>query len=112
MSKFEYWQKEKNKQKISDFITNGHNTSELIEFMEIDRSTFYKWIKENEDFRKLIEKAKETRTDIICDKLEEQLEEKCFLFGGDLKAITYMLERLRPEKWAKKEQINKINDIN
>ena len=97
-----------NKQKIFDFITNGHNKSELIEYMQIDRSTFYKWIRENEDFKKLIEKAEGIRRDILCDKIEEKLEEKCLLNGGDFKAMTYILEHLRPEKWgAKQEQYNK-----
>lgn len=102
--KFDYWNKEKNRQKIFDFITNGHNKSELIEFMEIDRSTFYLWIKEHEDFKELIEKAEDIRRDIICDKLEEKLEEKSLLFNGDFKAITYILEHLRPERWGRPKQ--------
>lgn len=109
--KFDYWNKEKNRQKIFDFITNGHNKSELIEFMEIDRSTFYLWIKEHEDFKELIEKAEDIRRDIICDKLEEKLEEKSLLFNGDFKAITYILEHLRPERWGKKEERFNKDDI-
>lgn len=109
--KFDYWQKENNKQKIFDYITNGHNKSELIEFMNIDRSTFYLWIKEHEDFKELIEKAEDIRRDIICDKLEEKLEEKSLLFNGDFKSIVYMLEHLRPEKWGKKEERFNKDDI-
>lgn len=110
MTKYEYWQKEKNRQKIFDYITNGHNKSELIEFMGIDRSTFYKWIKEHEDFKKLIDEAEEIRKDIICDKLEEKLEEKCLLFTGDFKSIAYYLEHMRPNKWGRKQE-QTFNDI-
>lgn len=109
MAKYSFWQKPKNRQIIFDFLTNGHNKSELIEFMEIDRSTFYQWLKEYEDFKQLITEAEEIRDDIICDKLEEKLEEKCLLFNGDLKAIQYYLEHKRPHKWGrpKQEQYNK-----
>lgn len=107
MAKYSFWQKPKNRQIIFDYLTNGHNKSELIEFMEIDRSTFYQWLKEYEDFKQLITEAEEIRDDIICDKLEEKLEEKCLLFNGDLKAIQYYLEHKRPQKWGRPKQEQK-----
>lgn len=110
--KFEYWNKANNRKKIFDYITNGHNKSELIEYMQIDRSTFYLWLKEHEDFKELIEKAEEIRRNIICDKIEEKLEEKSLLFSGDFKCMTYILEHWRPERWGKKENTINKDDIN
>jgi hypothetical protein len=111
MAKYSFWQKPKNRQIIFDFLTNGHNKSELIEFMEIDRSTFYQWLKEYEDFKQLITEAEEIRDDIICDKIEEKLEEKCFLFSGDFRAMTYFLEHKRPNKWGAVQEQTKKDDI-
>ena len=109
MAKYDKWKQDKKRKEIFDYLTNGHNRSELIKYMGIDRSTFYQWIKEHNEFKELIEEAYKTRDEIICDKLEEKLEEKCLLFDGDLKAIMYLLERLRPEKWGKKEPAFKDN---
>ena len=108
MAKYDKWRQEKKRKEIFDFLTNGHNKSELIEYMQIDRSTFYQWLKNYEDFKELIEEAEDIRDEIICDKIEEKLEEKCLLFSGDFKAMTYFLEHKRPHKWgAKQEQYNK-----
>lgn len=111
MAKYSFWQKPKNRQIIFDYLTNGHNKSELIEFMQIDRSTFYQWIKNYKEFKELIDEAESIRDDIICDKIEEKLEEKCFLFSGDLKAMTYILEHKRPHKWGAVQEQNKKDDI-
>lgn len=54
MIKYKFWQK--NKKKILNYIKEGHNKSELIQFMGISRSTFYKWIKDNKEFKELINK--------------------------------------------------------
>lgn len=109
MAKYDKWRQEKRRKEIFDFLTNGHNKSELIEFMQIDRSTFYQWQKNYKDFKELIDEAESIRDDIICDKIEEKLEEKCLLFNGDFKAMTYFLEHKRPHKWGrpKQEQYNK-----
>lgn len=108
MAKYDKWRQEKKRQEIFDYLTNGHNKSELIEYMGINRCTFYQWLRQYKEFQELIEEAESIRDDIICDKIEEKLEEKCFLFSGDLKAMTYFLEHKRPHKWgAKKEQYNK-----
>jgi hypothetical protein len=77
--------------------------------MEIDRSTFYQWLKNYKEFEKLIKEAEEIRDDIICDKLEEKLEEKCLLLGGDLRAIQYYLENKRPHKWGRAKQQEQYN---
>ena len=112
MAKYEKWKNEKKRKEIFDFLTNGHNKSELIEYMQIDRSTFYQWLKNYEDFKELIKEAEDIRDGIICDKIEEKLEEKCFLFSGDFKAMTYFLEHKRPNKWGRiKQEQNQKDDI-
>ncbi len=110
MAKYEYWQKEENRQKIKDWIINGRSRNNICSYMEINKSTFYNWINEHEDFKQLIEESEEIRKDVICDLMEEKLEEKALDCGGDFKSITYYLERMRPEKWSKKPILNK-NDI-
>lgn len=110
MAKYEYWQKEENRQKIKDWIINGRSRNDICSYMEINKSTFYNWINEHEDFKQLIEESEEIRKDVICDLMEEKLEEKALDFGGDFKSIVYYLERMRPEKWSKKPNLNK-NDI-
>lgn len=102
--KFEYWQKEENRKKIKDWFINGHNKSDVIRYMEIDKSTFYQWQKDHKEFKELIEEAEKIRKEIICDEMEEKLEEKALDFGGDFKCITYYLEHLRPERWGKKRE--------
>lgn len=111
MAKYDKWRQEKKRKEIFDFLTNGHNKSELIEYMQIDRSTFYQWLKAYEDFKELIEEAEDIRDEIICDKIEEKLEEKCFLFSGDFKAMTYILEHKRPQKWGNMQEQNNKNEI-
>ena len=61
MAKYEYWQKEENRQKIKDWITNGHNKSDIIQYMEINKSTFYQWQKDHKEFKELIEELEEIR---------------------------------------------------
>ena len=111
MAKYSKWKNEKKRKEIFDFLTNGHNKSELIEFMEIDRSTFYQWLKNYEEFKELIEEAEDIRNELICDKLEEKLEERCLLFAGDLKSIQYYLEHKRPQKWGNMQEQNNKNEI-
>lgn len=45
MNKYKYWQE--NKMKIINYLANGHSKSELINFLGISKSTFYKWTKRN-----------------------------------------------------------------
>ena len=70
MAKYEYWQKEENRQKIKDWIINGRSRNNICSYMEINKSTFYNWINEHEDFKQLIEESEEIRKDVICDVME------------------------------------------
>lgn len=105
MAKYEYWQKKENKEQIRNWIINGRSRSDICSYMEINKSTFYFWINEHEDFKQLIEESEEIRKDVMCDLMEEKLEEKALDCRGDFKSIVYYLERMRPEKWSKKKEI-------
>lgn len=104
MAKYEYWQKKENKEQIRNWIINGRSRSDICSYMQINKSTFYNWINEHEDFKKLIKESEEIRKEVICDEMEEKLEKKALDFAGDFKSITYYLERMRPEKWSKKKE--------
>lgn len=114
MAKYESWQKESKKEEIrKQIIKYGYTKSELAEFMGINRSTFYLWLSEHEDFRQLIEEAEKERIDYICDKIERKLEKEASEeYGFNFKAMTYYLEKMRPNKWGspKKDKIEAIID--
>lgn len=101
--KYEYWQKDENRQKIKDWFIKGYTKTQIINYMEIDKSTFYQWQKDHKEFKELIEESEEIRKDVICDLMEEKLEDMALSLGGDFKSITYYLEHLRPKKWGKKK---------
>lgn len=105
-TKWEYWQKESKKEEIRDYIVKyGKTKSELAELMGIDRSTFYLWINTHEDFKQLIEESEKERIDYICDKIERKLEKEASEeYGFNFKAMTYYLEKMRPEKWGNKKE--------
>ena len=67
MNKYNYWQE--NKMKIVNYLANGHSKSELINFLGISKSTFYKWTKRNFKLRSNItmnfEKTKFTKFDFF-----------------------------------------------
>ena len=114
MAKYETWQKEEKREEIKEqIIKRGRTKSELAEYMGINRSTFYLWLNEYEDFKQLIEEAEKERIDYICDKIERKLEkEDSEAYGFNFKAMTYYLEKMRSEKWGnrKEEKLKAVID--
>ena len=114
MAKYETWQKEEKREEIKEqIIKRGRTKSELAEYMGINRSTFYLWLNEYEDFKQLIEEAEKERIDYICDKIERKLEKEASEeYGFNFKAMTYYLEKMRPEKWGnrKEEKLKAVID--
>lgn len=80
----------KSKQKIwlEAFKANLFNVTEACKKIEIDRSTYYRWLENDPDFAQAAQDAREEKIDFIEDQLLERIA------SGDTTAIIFALKTL------------------
>lgn len=64
------------------------NVTEACKKIEINRSTFYKWLENDPDFAQAVQDAREEKIDFIEDQLLERIS------SGDTTAIIFALKTL------------------
>lgn len=73
---------------IETFKKTFGNVSQTCKVLELDRSTYYKWLKEDEDFKNEIESVEPK--ELFLDFTESKLVEK--INTGDTTAIIFTLK--------------------
>ena len=91
------------KDTLIESLANGATITDACKGACINRSTYYLW-KEDKAFRKLIEKAKDKRTEIVEDALFKQAEK------GNTIAMIFWLKNRSSGKWADKHEFTGASD--
>lgn len=78
---------------IAAYITCRGNVSKACKEIDLERSTFYWWKKNDEAFLERLEEAKQDLEDTLFEKVYE------FGFDGDITAAIFTLKSLNREKY-------------
>ena len=73
---------------LEAFKANLFNVTEACKKVEIDRSTYYRWLENDPDFVQAVQDAREEKIDFIEDQLLERIS------SGDTTAIIFALKTL------------------
>jgi hypothetical protein len=73
---------------VAAYKSNLFNVTEACKKIEIDRSTYYRWLESDPDFAQRVQDAREEKIDFIEDQLLERIS------SGDTTAIIFALKTL------------------
>jgi hypothetical protein len=73
---------------VEAYKANLFNVTEACKKIEIDRSTYYRWLENDPDFAQAVQDAREEKIDFIEDQLLERIS------SGDTTAIIFALKTL------------------
>lgn len=79
--------------------TRGY-VSKVCEALNIDRSTFYRWVEKDKEFALALANAEGKLNDWVRDKLIEKIED------SNMQAIKFYLEKRHPDFKEAKQQVN------
>lgn len=85
---------------IVESIQNGASVMVACEAGRIGRTTFYKWMKEDEEFKDAIEQAKASRITMVEDALYRSA-----VFNENVTAMIFFLTNRAPHLWADKRAV-------
>lgn len=88
---------------ISALAETLGNVSEACKDANISRQTHYRWLKEDEEYAKIIQEQSEVILDIAENKLLEKVQE------GDMRAIMFILKTKGKERGYDEKRTISIN---
>jgi len=88
------------KSKIIEFLSERPFQSHACKKIGLSKATFYRWVKDNPEFRKEVEKALQYGRSNMCDVAEAMLMKRTT--EGDMNAIRFVLKNLDPRYMDKR----------
>ena len=90
---------------LEAYKANLFNVTEACKVIEIDRSTYYRWLENDPDFGQAVQEAREEKLDFIEDQLLEKIAE------GDTTAIIFALKTLAKHRgYVERQEISGPNN--
>jgi hypothetical protein len=88
------------RKKILANLKRGNTRTAAVGDSGIDYSTFARWLNEYPEFREAVDDAEATAERLYAGRLALQAAK------GDTRAITFWLERRRPQSWRERSSID------
>jgi len=99
-TKREVKRKEK-REKLLENLRTGMSVDAACTQSSISRSTYYRWIEEDEEFAEEVEAAKDFSEAVLLESIRYQGEAK-----QDWRAAAWILERRIPDRWGAKREVD------
>jgi len=99
-TKREVKRKEK-REKLLENLRTGMSVDAACTQSSISRSTYYRWIEEDEEFAEEVEAAKDFSEAVLLESIRYQGEAK-----QDWRAAAWILERRFPDRWGAKREVD------
>lgn len=81
---------------LISFVKNNGNRQKALDHVGLQRSSFYKWIDKDPEFKQAFEDAKEALVDRAEETVHKSIKE------GDVESAKFLLERLGKDRgWQK-----------
>jgi hypothetical protein len=89
------------KKKLLQALEDHHGiVTNACKAVNVGRSTFYKWINEDEDFKKAVDEVQDVAIDFVESKLFQQIDE-----GNPTSTIFYLKTKAKKRGYIERQEI-------